>query len=155
MHAKCRSGMRPICNMHLPSFPGSCAWAEKKSLVHTICAWSVRPGFLGIWKLLQNVLSYTNLCEAFRLLLYERCLPLTMLCVDNDKEVTKVLSSLLAEIVHAFIHSSLKFTDRLERSNADCYRQSDIFSDFSTARMCLTGSIAIQYGLQQVNRNWQ
>ena len=34
----------------LASFPGSSAWAERKSLVHTVCACSVHPGFLGIWK---------------------------------------------------------------------------------------------------------
>ena len=31
-------------------FSGSCAWAEKKSLVHTVYACSVPLGFLGIWK---------------------------------------------------------------------------------------------------------
>ena len=32
----------------LGSFPGSHVWAEKKSLVHTVCACSVLPGFLEI-----------------------------------------------------------------------------------------------------------
>ena len=43
------------------SFPGSCAWVEshsqalvrgwsKESLVHTVCACSVSPQFLGIWE---------------------------------------------------------------------------------------------------------
>ena len=39
------------------------------------------------------------------LLPYKKCLPLTTLCVDDDEEVTKIFSSLLAEleIVHASI----------------------------------------------------
>ena len=34
----------------LASFLSSRAWAEKKSLVHNVCACLVPPGFLGIWK---------------------------------------------------------------------------------------------------------
>ena len=41
----------------------------------------------------------------------------------------------------------LKFTDHLEQSNADRYRQSDIVFDFNTDRMCPTGSITMQCGL--------
>ena len=52
---------------------------------------------------IYSVTLTTNLHEACRLLLGERCLSLTTLCVDIDKGVTKTLSSLLAEIV---IHSS-------------------------------------------------
>ena len=34
----------------LALFPGSRAWSEKiKSLVHTVSACSVLPGFVGIW----------------------------------------------------------------------------------------------------------
>ena len=78
----------------------------EKSLIHTVCACSVFPGDLGIWKFSENMLCYTNLREVRRLLPYKRCLPLTMLCVDDDEGVTKVLSSLLAGIVHVFVHSS-------------------------------------------------
>ena len=79
-----------------------------------------------------------------------------MLCVDNDEGAMKVLGSSLAGIVHAFVHSSLrlwhvtdtnfplKFTDRLKRSSANHYRQSDIVFDFKTARMYPTGSITRQ-----------
>ena len=52
---------------------------------------------------LENVLCYTNLHEAHRLLLYKRCLPLIMLYVEDDEEATKVLSSLLAGVVHAVV----------------------------------------------------
>ena len=41
-----------------------------------------------------------------RLLLCERCLPLTMLCVDDDAGAMKTLISLLAGIVHTFVHST-------------------------------------------------
>ena len=41
----------------------------------------------------------------------------------------------------------LKFTDRLERSNADRYRQSNIVFDLKITRMCPTGSITMQWGL--------
>ena len=79
---------------------------RKKSLVHTVCACSVLPGFLGIWKFPVNLFRYTNLSEAHRLLPYKGCLPLTMLCVDDDEGAMKVLGSSLAGIVHMFIHSS-------------------------------------------------
>ena len=41
----------------------------------------------------------------------------------------------------------LKFTNHLERSNADGYCQSNIVFDFNTARMCPTGSITTQCSL--------
>ena len=43
--------------------------------------------------------------------------------------------------------SFLKFTGQLERSAADSSLQSDVVSDFNTARRCLTGSITLQCGL--------
>ena len=43
----------------------------------------------------------------------------------------------------------LKFTDRLERSSADRYRQSDIVFDFKTARMYPTGSITRQCSISE------
>ena len=58
-------------------FPNSHKWVEKKSLVHTVCAFSVPPELLRIWKIPYNLLCYTNLCEAWWLLPYKRCLPLT------------------------------------------------------------------------------
>ena len=48
-----RSIVSAECRAHsvLASFPGSHVWAEKiKSLVHTVSACSVLPGFIGIWK---------------------------------------------------------------------------------------------------------
>ena len=54
-----------------------------------------------------KICSVTLTCEAHRLLPYKRCLPLTTLCVDDDEEATKVLSSSLAGVVHVIIHSSL------------------------------------------------
>ena len=92
-------------------------------------------------------LEWFNLREARRPLPYKRCLPLTTLCVDDEEGATKVFSSSLAGIVHSFVHSRLtqsfplKFTDLLERSTADRYRQSHIVFSFKTARMCPTGSI--------------
>ena len=74
----------------IASFPGSCVWAERKE-----------PG-----KHCLRMLRYTNLHEARRLLPYKRCLPLTTLSADNDEGAMMVLSSLLAEIGHAFAHSS-------------------------------------------------
>ena len=38
----------------------------------------------------------------------------------------------------------LKFIDRLERSNADHYHQTDVVFDFKTACMCTTGSVTMR-----------
>ena len=43
----------------------------------------------------------------------------------------------------------LKFTNRLKRRNAECYRQSDIVFDFKIARMCPTESITMQCALSE------
>ena len=55
---------------------------------------------------LEISVYYTNLHEACQRLPYERCLPQVRLCVDDDKGAKKALSSLLAGVVHAFVHSS-------------------------------------------------
>ena len=129
----------------------------KKSLVHTVCACSVPPGFLGIWKFsVKSAPLHYNLRKVCRLLPYKRWLSLTTLRVDDDEGAKKVLSSSFAGIVHAFVHSSqtlqhvtdacrpLKFTDRFEQSNAYSYRRSDIVFDLKTARMVLRRSITMQ-----------
>ena len=90
----------------LASFPGSCAWAEKKNLVHTVCACSVPPGFLGILEISVKPVCYTNLRETCRLFVRERCLPLTTLCVDDEEGAIKAISSSLTGIIHASVRSS-------------------------------------------------
>ena len=64
--------------------------------------------FLEFFKICVKLLRYTSLCKACWLLLYryERCLPLTTFCVDGGEGATNILSSSLAGIVHAFVHSS-------------------------------------------------
>ena len=52
----------------LASFPTLVRGWRKKSLVHTVCACSVPPGFLGNLEISVNLLRYTNLHEACRLL---------------------------------------------------------------------------------------
>ena len=90
----------PHHDHNLALFPGSCAWAEKKkSLVHDVCASSVSPGFLGILETSVKSLHYTNLRETCQLFSHVRCLPLTMLCVDNDEGAIKPISSSLTRIV--------------------------------------------------------
>ena len=42
---------------------------------------------------------YTNLRETCQLLLRERCLPLTTLCVDDDEGAIKAISSSLIELI--------------------------------------------------------
>ena len=79
---------------------------RKKSLVHTVCACLVPPGFLGIWKFFVKPVHYTNLRETSRLSTLERCLPLTTLCVDNDEGLIKAISSSLTGIIHASVVSS-------------------------------------------------
>lgn len=55
----------------------------------TVCACFSSPGIF--FEILLSLLHYTNLYKACRLLLYKRCLPLTILCVDNDEGTTKKL----------------------------------------------------------------
>ena len=69
---------------------------RKKSLVHTVCASSVPPGCLEILEISVKSVCYTNLCETCRLFLRERCLPLTMLCVDDDEGAIKAYNKLFA-----------------------------------------------------------
>ena len=139
-------------------------------MIHTACAGSILPGFLGIWKFPENLLSNNNPRNARQLLPSERCLPLTTPCVDNDDGGMKVLALHFQELsTHLSIPGKqcswwlmqtfpLKFIDRLKRNNADCYRQStrNIASDFKTAWMCLTGSVSYpcNVAFQRVNRNW-
>ena len=79
---------------------------RKKSLVHTVCACSVPPGFLGILEISVKPVRYTNLRKTCRLFTRERCLPLTTLCVDDDEGAIKAISSLLTGIIHASVRSS-------------------------------------------------
>ena len=48
------------------------------------------------------MLRYINLHEARQLLPHKGCLLLTTLCVDDDKEATKVFSSLLCQCSRPF-----------------------------------------------------
>ena len=50
-------GSTPYVGMALASFPGSCM-GRVKSLVHSVCACSVTPGFLGLWKLADTTPQY-------------------------------------------------------------------------------------------------
>ena len=68
--------------MRVASFLGSRVWAEKNSPVRTVCACSVP----------YNLLRYTKPHEVCRLLPYERCLPLTTFCEDDDEGVTKIFA---------------------------------------------------------------
>ena len=79
---------------------------RKKGLVHTVCACSVPPGFLGILEISIKPVRYINLRETCRVFTRERCLPLTTLCVDDDEGGIKAINSLLTGIIHAFVHSS-------------------------------------------------
>ena len=67
----------------LVSFPGSYVGRKKKE-VHTVCACSV-----NFWNFYVKSIRYTNLRKTCRLFLPEKCLPLTTLCVDNDKGAIK------------------------------------------------------------------
>ena len=49
---------------HLASFPGSCVGGVK-SLVHTVCACSVTPGFMGLWKLADTMPQYHSIVLSF------------------------------------------------------------------------------------------
>ena len=69
---------------------------RKKRLVHTVCACSVPLWFLGV---LEMSVFYTNLRETCQLLLRERCLPLTTLCVDDDEGAIEAISSSLIELL--------------------------------------------------------
>ena len=83
----------------------------------------------------------------------------TTLCVNDDEGAMKALSFSVARMIHAFcpfqlnattsddVIFPLKFTDALEQSDADHYRQSDIISDFKSFQMFLARSIALQCGL--------
>ena len=75
-----------------------------KSTWYTLFAHAPFPQDFGEFR--NFLLHYTNLSETCRLLPCERCLPLTVLCVSNDKGATKVISSLLTRVIHASIHSS-------------------------------------------------
>ena len=75
---------------------------KKESLVHTVHAQFPQH----VWEY-GILLRYTNLHKGYQLLPYKkiRCLPLTMLCANDDERATKVFSSSLAGIVHVFVHS--------------------------------------------------
>ena len=62
---------------------------EKKSLVHTAHAQFPQD----FW---EFPVRYTNLCERCQLFLHERCLPLTMLCVNDDEGAIKAYNKLFA-----------------------------------------------------------
>ena len=105
-----------IVDERLASFPGSCAWAEKKE-----------PG--------THCFVHAQFPQDF----WE----LSSLSISAKRFSMWLTQSFL-----------LKFTDHLEWSNAECYRQSNIAFDLKIARMCPIGSITMQCGLQQVSRNW-
>ena len=66
--------------MCLPS-PVSHGWTKQKKAWYTLFAHTHFPRTSGN---LEVSINYTNLCKTCRLLPCERCLLLTMLCVDND-----------------------------------------------------------------------
>ena len=76
--------------------------SREKSLVHTVCTCLVTPGFGNFRKICFIAVTL----RGHRLLFYKRCLPLTTLCVDDNEGSMKAISSLLAGIILASIHSS-------------------------------------------------
>ena len=75
---------------------------RKNSQVHTVCACSVPPGFLG---LKISVISVTLTSAKYADFSHiKKCLLLTALCVDNDKLRSDKGTQLFT--VHAFVDSS-------------------------------------------------
>ena len=122
-------------NSHtLTSFSGSSEWAEKKSLVHTVCVYSVLPrisGNFGNFRKICSVIltsarhaNFSRIKDGCHWLQWTRerwrhsALQLQELSMHLSILV-KCCSMWLTQFL------LLKFTDCLERSNADCYRQSD------------------------------
>ena len=121
----------------LASFPGSCAHVEKKD-----------PGTHCLCKLSS---FYTNFCKASWLLLYIKKMPATnhTLCrrwrgSDEGTQLLVPAKWCGTRLTQSF---PLKFTDRFEWSNADCYCWSDIVFELKTACISLRGSITMQCGL--------
>ena len=90
--------MSTLCLSLVPRL--SCV-GEKRPGTHCwrMLSW---PRFSGI---LENLLHYTNLRNACHLLLCERCLPLTTLCVNDDEGAMKAISSSLVRIIHTSVCS--------------------------------------------------
>ena len=85
------------------SFPGSHVWAEEKEPGTHCLPCSVPQGFLALEISVKPVtLTSTRYADFSHI---KKCLSLTALCVDNDEGATRVLSSSLAGIVHAFMDS--------------------------------------------------
>ena len=57
LHATQCGGSVVLTGEEIASLPGSCVGGVK-SLVHTVCACSVTPGFLGLWKLADTTPQY-------------------------------------------------------------------------------------------------
>ena len=131
-----------VSGYYLASFPGSCAWAEKKEPGTHCLRMLSPPRISGNLEISCKTCSVTltsarhtnfsgvkDACHWLR----------SVWTMTRD-----VLGSLLAGIVYTFVHNipakrfgtwltqsfSLKFTDHLEQSNANCYRQSDTVFDF-------------------------
>ena len=80
-------------------------WAEKKRAWYTLFVHAMLSSSRISGNLEISIKFVVTLASA-RLLWCERCLPLTMLCVDDDAGAMKTLISLLAGIVHTFVHFS-------------------------------------------------
>ena len=91
---------------------------------------------------LEILINSTNLCEACRPLLCERCLPLTVYTLCGWWWGSDAGLSILAKYCSMWLTQSfpLKFTDRLEQSNADSYCQCNTVSEFKPTQKRLTGS---------------
>ena len=91
---------------HLASFPGSSAWAERKEPGTHCLRMLSSPRISGNLEFFRKICSVTLTSARYADFARKRCLSLTMLCVGDDEGTIKVFSSLLAGIVHAFVHSS-------------------------------------------------
>ena len=149
----------------LASYPGCSVWAEKKSLVHTVCACSVPPGFLGIWKF-RKICSVTPTSAR-----YADFSHIEGAChwPRSVWTVTKVqrghsalhLQELSTRSWNPAKHWStwlmqsfpLKFTDRFERSNAECHHRSDIVFDLEKRPIWVSEGVqSCSAAFQQVSK---
>ena len=76
--------------------------SEEERAMYTLFAHAQFPQ--DFWEF-KKCVRCTNPCETCRLYQCEKCLPLTILCVDNDEGAMKAISCLLAGIIHASVHS--------------------------------------------------
>ena len=123
--------------------PQTVVCVERK---HTVCTCSVPTGFLGFCKISWNLLQYN---------MWWRCLPLTMLCVDDDKGALKTLSLLLAashrcpfQLNGSNTNDAIFHVEAHQSPQTKCAKWYHEFSDF-----CKTNP-ACSLVIQQVSWKW-